>query len=71
MRNRRLPNLSALALAGSILVRASASDDSIGVLATAQPITVPLEAGTALPTEFVWMPKGEHEISAFAADGTA
>lgn len=51
-------------------IRASSSD-AIAVLAAAQ--VIPLgdtSPGHALPTKFVWMPVGEHQISAFAADGT-
>lgn len=46
------------------------SQDSIAVLAAAQVIPFSAGADEALPAEIVWMPKGEHEISAFAADGS-
>lgn len=50
-------------------IRASSSD-VIAVLAAAQIIPMPTKADEPLPSEIVWMPAGEHEISAFAADGT-
>lgn len=52
-----------------LLIRAAAAD-AIGILAAAQLIPLPAEAGAPLPTEFVWMPKGEHELTAFATDGS-
>jgi len=72
---RRPAFLAALALgirpgARDCVVICASESDAIAVLAAAQVMTLPLKAEDALPAEFVWMPKGEHEISAFAADGT-
>ena len=55
-----------------ISLRASdASPETIALLAAAHPLSIALTAGDPLPTEIVWMPAGEHDISAFAADGSA
>lgn len=46
--------------------------DAIGdliAIAAAQVIAMPAKAEDPLPSEIVWMPKGEHEISAFDASG--
>lgn len=52
-------------------IRASSPDDVVGVLAAANVIELgDTSPGHALPTEFVWMPAGTHEITAFAADGS-
>jgi phage I-like protein len=53
----------------TLLIRAATADEAIGLLAAAQPLTVPLEPGQALPTEITWMPAGQHTITAFAVGG--
>lgn len=75
--HRRLSPILVAGLSANIsltefaFIRAAAPDEVVGVLAAAQ--LIPLgdtSPGHALPDEFVWMPKGTHEITAFAADGT-
>lgn len=52
-----------------VLVLAAHSGPDLIAVAAAQVITLPAEPNAALPSEIVWMPKGEHQISAHAADG--
>lgn len=64
----RLPILSDLL---TIHAHAAADDDSVVFLSAASPIEVPTDPAQPIPTEFVWMPAGEHEISAVNAAGGA
>ena len=68
--NRPCGHAATLFIDEFAFIRASDSSDAIGVLAAAQVIPLPSQANAELPSEIVWMPKGEHEISAFAADGS-
>lgn len=51
------------------IVRASSFD--LVAIAAAQPLQLPAKSDEPLPKEFVWMPAGEHQISAHGADGKA
>jgi phage I-like protein len=52
-----------------LLILASSSDDLVA-LAASRPVAVP-EADKPLPSEIVWMPKGEHDLNAYTSGGKA
>jgi hypothetical protein len=54
----------------TIHAHAAPRDDFV-VLSAAAPLEIPGDPAQPLPTEFVWMPAGTHELTAFAADGSA
>lgn len=47
----------------------SAATESVALLLAAAALPLPTEANQPLPTEFVWMPAGEHEITAHDGSG--
>ena len=66
-RHSRRALTSLAMLAACDLVFASSSD--LVAIAAAQTLTLPTSSDQPLPAEIVWMPAGEHEISAHGADG--
>ncbi len=47
----------------------ASSSDLLIAIAAAQPLPLPTAANEPLPKEFVWMPAGDHQISAHGSDG--
>lgn len=52
-----------------VIIRASSSD--LVSIDAAQPLALPAKSEDPLPKEFVWMPAGDHQISAYGPDGKA